>query len=143
MEPWQQVLALLVAAVCIGWINNLAGAAGAIGLVALQELLDLDITQANVTLRLSALTIGIAGMVGFWSRGQHIPGRMWMLGLLTVPGALLGSYLALSLPGWVYRSCLALVLLLFLYSSAGLSFQKEDHSKTQMLNVQSFYKNEE
>ncbi len=113
MEPWQ-VLVLLVAAVCIGWINNLAGAAGAIGLVALQELLDLDITQANVTLRLSALTIGIAGMVGFWSRGQHIPGRMWMLGLLTVPGALLGSYLALSLPGWVYRSCLALVLMLVL-----------------------------
>jgi uncharacterized membrane protein YfcA len=109
LEIWQ-VLALLAAAVCIGWINNLAGAAGAIGLVVLQTLFDLDIKAANVSLRLSALTIGVAGMVGFLSRGQQIPARMWVLGLLTVPGALLGSYLALSLPSWVYRACLALVL---------------------------------
>lgn len=109
MEFWQ-VLALLAAAVCIGWINNLAGAAGAIGLVLLQLILDLDIKEANVTLRLSALAIGLAGMVGFLSKGQRIPARMWVLGLLTVPGALLGSYLALSLPGWVYSTCLAAVL---------------------------------
>ena len=110
MELWQ-ILALLTAAVCIGWINNLAGAAGAIGLVLLQVILDLDIKEANVTLRLSALAIGLAGMVGFLSQGQRIPPRIWVLGLLTVPGALLGSYLALSLPGWIYRSCLAAVLL--------------------------------
>lgn len=110
MEIWQ-VLVLLVAAVCIGWINNLAGAAGAIGLVVLQWLFHLDIKEANVTLRLSALAIGLAGMVGFLSKGHRIPPRMWVLGLFTVPGALLGSYLALSLPGWVYSTCLAAVLL--------------------------------
>ncbi len=102
---------LLAVAVCIGWINNIAGAAGAIGLVALQSLLDLGIKEANVTLRLSALAIGLAGMAGFLSRGQRIPGRMWVLGLFTIPGALLGSYLALKLPGWAYCTCLAAVLL--------------------------------
>jgi uncharacterized membrane protein YfcA len=110
LEVWQ-VLVLLAAAVCIGWINNLAGAAGAVGLVLLQWLFGLDIKEANVSLRLSALAIGVGGMAGFLSHGQRFPARMWVMGLLTVPGALLGSYLALNLPGWVYSTCLATVLL--------------------------------
>lgn len=95
----------------MGAINNMAGAAGALGLVALGMAAGLGTVTANASLRLGALAIGIAGLVGFKSRGQAIPPRAWIYGLLTIPGAIAGAWLAVTLPVWVYRSALITILL--------------------------------
>jgi len=95
----------------MGAINNMAGAAGAIGLIALEMAGGLGTVTANASLRLGALTIGIAGLVGFKSRGQAIPPRAWIYGLLAIPGAIAGAWLAVTLPVWVYRSVLITILL--------------------------------
>jgi uncharacterized membrane protein YfcA len=85
----------------MGAINNMAGAAGAIGLIALEMAGGLGTVTANASLRLGALAIGIAGLVGFKSRGQAIPPRAWIYGLLAIPGAIAGAWLAVTLPVWV------------------------------------------
>lgn len=102
---------LFVCGLFMGAVNNLAGAAGALGLVGLETLGGLDTTHANISLRPAAIAIGISGLIGFRSRGVHIPSRAWGYGALAVPGAALGGYMALELPIWVYRLTLAVVLI--------------------------------
>ena len=85
------ILLLVAAGLALGFINNLAGAAGVIGLIAFESLLGLPTMQANASLRLSAVAIGTAGMLGFLSKGHRIPGRIWGYSLLTVPGAVAGA----------------------------------------------------
>lgn len=110
---------LLATGLVMGAINNLAGAAGALGLVALEIAAGLDPVQANASLRPAALAIGLAGWLGFRSRGRPVPGRAWRYGLLTVPGAAVGAVMAVTLPAWVYRSVLAAILLAVLAQQFG------------------------
>ncbi len=131
-------LLLFAAGLAMGWINNLAGAGGALGLVALEELAGLDTATANASLRPAALAIGLSGLLGFLSKGLRIPGRIWALGLLTIPGALAGSWMALALETWVYQSSLAGILLLMLWQqgrpgSAGRPVQARHKSSIFLL----------
>ncbi len=95
----------------MGFINNLAGAGGLIGLLALDVAVLLDPTGANAALRPAALAIGLSGLVGFYSKGKKVPARAWGFGLAAVPGAVAGSILALTLPEWVYMGSLIVVVL--------------------------------
>lgn len=90
------VLLLIVAGLAVGFINNLAGAAGAIGLVALEGLLHMPTMEANASLRLSAVALALAGMFGFLSKGHKVPGKMWGYSLLTIPGAIGGALMVRS-----------------------------------------------
>ena len=104
------LLILLGCGLAMGAINNLAGAAGALGLVALEEAGALGAVAANASLRPSAVSIGLSGLAGFLSRGVKIPARAWLYGAMTIPGAIGGAVCALTLPIWVYRTALILVL---------------------------------
>ncbi|MHC5065496.1 MAG: hypothetical protein ACYTG5_16145, partial [Planctomycetota bacterium] len=97
---WSSVLILLAAGGAMGFINNLAGAGGLIGLLALDLAVQMDPSGANAAIRPSALAIGISGLVGFYTKGQKVPLRAWGFGLVAVPGAVAGSVLALTLPEW-------------------------------------------
>ncbi len=101
---------LLVAGFAMGAINNLAGAAGVLGLMAFELASGLSPALANGSLRLAAIGIGLGGWLGFHSKGLHIERRAWLLALCTVPGTLLGVYLALELPEWVWRGYLLVVM---------------------------------
>ncbi len=109
------VLVLVACGLAMGAINNLAGAAGALGLVGLEEAASLTPLQANASLRLSAVAIGLSGWLGFRSRGRAIPRRAWLYGAMTIPGALAGAALAITLPVWVYRTALVTVLSVVLW----------------------------
>lgn len=114
MDSWT-VLALLGVGLAVGFINNLAGAAGVLGLIALEELVGLGSAQANTTMRPSALGIGLGGVLGFRSRGRRIPRRAWLYGLVALPGAVAGSILAIELPVLAYRLVLATVIGILLF----------------------------
>lgn len=108
------VLLLIATGVAVGWINNLAGAAGALGLIAFQALLHMDVMAANANLRPSALAIGCAGLLGFLSKGRSFPPRVWLYALLTVPGAVLGSLLVRPRFTLLFQLVLAALLLVVL-----------------------------
>lgn len=87
-------------------INSLAGAAGLLGLIALEEVVGLGTADANRTLRPSALGIGLGGMWGFRRAGWRVPPRAWIYGLAALPGAVAGTLFAIALPVLVYRLAL-------------------------------------
>jgi uncharacterized membrane protein YfcA len=111
----QELLWLVLAGLAMGAINNLAGAAGVLGLLAFEEACGMSHALANGSLRIAAITIGLGGWLGFKSRGIAVPRRAWLLALCTVPGALLGVTLALRLPEWAWRAYLLAVMLAVLW----------------------------
>lgn len=112
---WYEAWPIALCGIAMGFINNLAGGGGLIGLAALEAVAGLPATVANAALRPSALTIGGMGMLGFRSRGLRMSRRAWLYGLLCVPGAVLGSIFLITLPEIVYRTALFAVVGTMLY----------------------------
>ena len=98
---WPALLILLACGAGMGFINNLAGAGGLIGLIALDMAGGLSPIEANAALRPAALAIGMSGMLGFLSKGHKIPPKAWGYGLVAIPGAIAGSLLVVTLPSVV------------------------------------------
>ena len=119
---------ICLAGVAMGWINNIAGAAGALGLIAFQQFAGLNPEVANASLRLASATGSICGILGFLSKGRRIPRHLWAYGALTLPGAILGSLLGVELPTLVWQltvvSVLAVVLVLQLVNRGGTGGEK-------------------
>jgi uncharacterized membrane protein YfcA len=109
------VLALTaLAGVAMGAINNVAGGAGVLALLAFVHLHGMPLPLANASSRVAAVAIGTFSFLGFLRAGRRPPPRAWLQGLLAVPGSLLGSALALELPDLAFRSYLAAMLVLLL-----------------------------
>lgn len=108
------ILLLVAAGLALGFINNLAGAAGVIGLIALEGLTGMSTMQANASLRLSAVAVALAGMLGFLTKGQRIPGKMWGYSLLTIPGAVAGALMVHSDFELLFRAVVMAILTLIL-----------------------------
>jgi uncharacterized membrane protein YfcA len=108
------LLLLIAAGAVMGFVNNLAGAGGAVGLAAFDLVSGLPVSQANASLRPAALAIAGAGALGFVSKQRHVPRRAWLYGLAAAPGALLGTWMAVRLPDLVYEISLMAVVALLL-----------------------------
>ncbi|MCA8950298.1 MAG: sulfite exporter TauE/SafE family protein [Planctomycetes bacterium] len=100
--------------IAMGAINNLAGGAGVLGLMAFEYLWHLPLAEANPSTRLAAIAIGSFAALGFLRAGHRIPARAWLQALGAVPGALVGSQLATALDDLVFRLYLTAVLVLLL-----------------------------
>ena len=114
----------VIAGIAMGAINNLAGGAGVLGLIAFEYLWGLPLDQANPSTRISAVAIGAFAAFGFLRAGHRIPVRAWLQAIPAVPGAFLGSQLATRLPDLAFRGYLAFVLVLLLIQQ--LSKRKQD-----------------
>jgi len=108
------ILITVAAGVAMGAINNLAGGAGVFGLLAFEHACGLPLVVANPSLRPAAVCVGVFSFLGYLRAGRRVPRSVWLQGLLAVPGAPIGSWLALHLPDlvfWIYLSCVLLLLL--------------------------------
>ena len=105
-----QILGLLAAGLVMGAVNNLGGGGGVLGLMALEFAGLPDPRLVNGSLRPAAVALATSGLLGFRSMGHRLPREMLGRGLATVPGAVAGVALAVTLPTWVYRSLLFLVV---------------------------------
>ena len=113
MDPL--TIAITIAAgVVMGAINNLAGGAGIVGLMAFEYACGLPLAVANPSLRPAGLCVGLFALLGYLRAGKRASLRTWLASLWAVPGAPLGSWLALQLPDWVFWSYLSVVLGLLL-----------------------------
>ena len=113
MDP-AAALIYFVAGAAMGWINNVAGGAGVFALWAFEYAGGMPIEIANPTARVGAVAIGVFSFLGYLRAGRRPDGRAWRHGLLAVPGALLGSVLAMRLEPIVFRAYLATVMALLL-----------------------------
>ncbi|MFT4515051.1 MAG: putative membrane protein YfcA [Planctomycetota bacterium] len=104
----------VVAGVAMGAINNVAGGAGIIGLLAFEYGFGLPLETANPSTRLAAVAIGAFACIGFVRAGRKIPKQAFTQALVALPGALLGAKLAIGLPPMVFRSYLALIMVMLL-----------------------------
>lgn len=113
MDPL--TIAITIAAgVVMGAINNLAGGAGIVGLMAFEYACGLPLAIANPSLRPAGLCVGLFALLGYLRAGKRASLKTWLASLWAVPGAPLGSWLALQLPDWVFWSYLVVVLGLLL-----------------------------
>lgn len=129
------MLILLAAGAAMGFINNLAGAGGLIGLLAMDLAVMMDPTGANAAIRPAALAIGLSGLLGFYSKGHKVPLRAWYFGLAAIPGAVAGSVLALTLPEWVYQSALILVVLAVLGQQFRITPSQTENRRDASLGI--------
>ena len=108
------IVLTVVAGVAMGAINNVAGGAGVLGLLAFEYGFGMPLSSANPSTRLAAVAIGTFACLGFLRAGRKIPKAAFAQALCALPGAWLGSQLALGLPPLVFRSYLAVVMALLL-----------------------------
>src|SRR5262245_39447351 len=108
-------LIYFVAGAAMGWINNVAGGAGVFALWAFEYAGRLPLQIANPTARVGAVAIGVFSFLGYLRAGRRPDARAWRQALLAVPGALLGSWLALRLESVGFRVYLATVMALLLH----------------------------
>lgn len=113
MDPFA-VLLIAVTGLVMGAINNVAGGAGVLGLLAFEHVAQMPLLTANPSTRPAAVAIGVFAFLGYLRAGRRTPLRAWLQGLVAVPGAWLGTQLALDLPDLAFRGYLAAVMLLLL-----------------------------
>lgn len=101
--------------VAMGWINNVAGGAGVLGLLAFEYGFGLPLDTANPSTRIAAVAIGTLACIGFLRAGRRPPPQAFGQALLALPGALLGAQLAIGLPAIWFRSYLGAIMALLLW----------------------------
>ena len=109
------ILITVVAGIAMGAINNVAGGAGVLGLLSFEYACGLPLSIANPTTRPSALAIGLFSFLGYLRAGHRPPPGVWLTALTAIPGAWLGTQLALQLPDLMFRSYLMLIMVALLW----------------------------
>lgn len=113
MDP-TAILITVTAGIAMGAINNLAGGAGVFGLMAFEYACGLPLAVANPSLRPAGLCVGLFSFLGYLRAGKRVSLRTWLQSLWAVPGAPVGSWLAMQLPDLVFWLYLATVLAVLL-----------------------------
>jgi uncharacterized membrane protein YfcA len=104
----------VVAGLAMGWINNVAGGAGVFAFWALEYACGLPLAATNPSTRVAAVAVGAFAFLGYSRAGQRVRPEAWLQGLLAVPGAVVGSEIALAAPPVALRVYLAALMVLLL-----------------------------
>ena len=120
----------VLAGIAMGWINNVAGGAGVLGLLAFEYGFGLPLDTANPSTRIAAVAIGSMACAGFLRAGRRPPPEALGQALLALPGALVGAQLAIGLPEMIFRSYLAIVMVLLLWQQQTIALQRLQHNNS-------------
>ena len=102
--------AVFAAGLLAGFLNVMAGGGSMITLPIL-IFLGLPAAAANGTNRVGILVQNVAAVAGFWRQGYSDVRAGLIFSLTTVPGAIAGALVAVSVSDGAFRACLAGVLL--------------------------------
>ncbi len=106
---WELVL-LFVTGIATGFLNVMAGG-GSLLSVPIMIFLGVPGTVANATNRIAILPQNIAAVIAFARKGFKDFRLSLSLGLCTLPGALIGSYVAAHIPNDDFNVLLAVIML--------------------------------
>ncbi|UMZ73713.1 sulfite exporter TauE/SafE family protein [Natranaerofaba carboxydovora] len=115
MDEILKLIITFLGGVAGSFVNVMAGGGSAITLGTLM-LLGLDASVANGTNRIGLLVQNISGAVTYSYETKNDTKKSLYLGLLTVPGALLGSYLAVIVSDSLFENILSFVILFLIIS---------------------------
>ncbi len=107
---WWSYPLLLGVGTLVGFINVMAGGGSALSLPALL-FLGVDGATANGTNRVALLIESVAGVRGYHDQQQSAFRESLQLGLLTLPGAILGALLAVRLDNETFKLLLSVVMI--------------------------------
>lgn len=111
--------ALVLAGLCAGWVNTLAGGGSLLTVPALMWY-GLPADLANGTSRIAVLAQGVTATLGFWREGKLAWELLWPVAVPSVIGALFGAYAATLIPNSVLTPLVVATLILM----AGSMFLK-------------------
>lgn len=123
---------VLAAGLVAGFFNVVAGG-GSLITVPTMIFLGLPPAMANGTNRIAILSQNITSVQRFKKKGYFSPKTGLILGLVASAGALLGSNLAVDLPGEVFNKILSAVMILVLVLT--LFGKKKEGTKETIENV--------
>ncbi|NND82773.1 MAG: sulfite exporter TauE/SafE family protein [Gammaproteobacteria bacterium] len=108
-----ELLLLLATGIATGFLNVMAGG-GSMLSVPIMIFLGVPGTVANATNRIAILPQNISAVIAFARRGFSNFRLSLSLGLCTIPGALVGSYVAAHVPNDQFNTLLAIIMIMVL-----------------------------
>ncbi len=109
------VLLLFAVGILAGFINVMAGGGSSLTLPAL-IFLGLDGATANGTNRIAILVQNLFAMTGFQQNKRNEFKESFKLGLLTLPGAIIGAFVAVSINDVWFKRILSAVIIFVIIS---------------------------
>ncbi|MGA1868892.1 MAG: sulfite exporter TauE/SafE family protein [bacterium] len=109
MEYWKIAVLFGVGAVA-GFINVMAGGGSTITLPTL-IFLGLDSAMANGTNRIAIGLQNISGIISFRREGFHQFKKSFILSLFTLPGAIIGAFVAIKIDNLLFQRILGIVMI--------------------------------
>ncbi len=109
MEYWKIITLFGVGAIA-GFINVMAGGGSSITLPTL-IFLGLDSAVANGTNRIAILLQNISGIASFQREGVHQFKESFILSLFTLPGAIIGAFIAVKIDNILFQKILGFVMI--------------------------------
>ena len=109
------VLLLFAVGLLAGFINVMAGGGSSLTLPAL-IFLGLDGATANGTNRIAILVQNIFAMTGFQQNKRNEFKESFKLGILTLPGAIIGAFVAVSIQDVWFKRILSIVIIFVIIS---------------------------
>lgn len=104
----------VLAGVAMGAINNIAGGAGVLGLLAFERACGLPFDIANPSTRPGAIGVGLFAWLGYRRLGLAPEPRVWRMGAYALVGAFVGVAIEAFRNELAFRTYLAVVLVLLL-----------------------------
>jgi len=127
------IIFILLAGLCAGFINVFAGGGSLISLPIL-IFLGLPSSIANGTNRVAIFFESLSGNLGYRSKGikPPMPFSLWM-GLLAFPGALIGAGLSVKLDDALFNKILAVVMIMIVIITLFKPFSKKKTASKKLL----------
>ncbi|HPQ95040.1 MAG: sulfite exporter TauE/SafE family protein [Thiothrix sp.] len=112
-----------------GFINVMAGGGSALT-VPMLVLMGYDPTVANGSNRIAILVEAVVGVAAFRRHQYSDFGMSWKLGLMTLPGAILGAIYAVRVDDALFMKLLGLVMILVILSLVFPKARVMEHART-------------
>jgi len=129
MEFWKIIILFSVGALA-GFINVMAGGGSAITLPVL-IFLGLDSAMANGTNRIAILLQNISGITSFRQQGVHQFKKSLHLSVFTLPGAIIGAFVAVKIDNLLFQKILGIVMIGIVISMLFIPKSKNSEQTTE------------
>ncbi|HPE59669.1 MAG TPA: sulfite exporter TauE/SafE family protein [Thiolinea sp.] len=129
MSDWLSFTLFILAGGLAGFINVMAGGGSALT-VPMLVLMGYDPTVANGSNRIAILVEAVVGVAAFRKHQYSDFAMSWKLGLMTLPGAILGAIYAVRVDDALFMKLLGLVMILVILSLLLPKARVMEHART-------------
>ena len=143
MEIWHFIV-LVIVGIFVGFINVISGGGSLITLPIL-IFFGLDSVTANASNRIGNFAQSFAALAGFKSKGVKYDSYVYILGIASALGAVLGTFLALEIPDKAFNKILAFVMIIVVLFTIFSPTKKVSdvlervHTKSKILGTIAFF----